>query len=73
MVTIWGIDMNTMLQVLLELLAAAPAVAKDLPADVEAWHASHGWIGKTAAAAATAGQLAEALSKIAAAQPPTGG
>lgn len=57
--------MNALLPVILELLAAAPSIAKDLTADAQAWHESHGWTQKTVAAAATAAQLSEALSTIA--------
>lgn len=72
MATIWGLDMNTAIALALELLAAAPAVAKDLKADVQAWHDAHAWTGKTAAAAVTAAQLSEVLAEVAKAAGATG-
>jgi len=46
--------MNTAITLALELLAAAPMVAKDLKQDAQAWHDAHAWTAKTAAAAASA-------------------
>jgi hypothetical protein len=65
MSTIFGVDMNTLMSLLLEALAAAPAVAKNFEADAQAWHDGHGWQEKTIAAAATAGTLAQVLTAVA--------